>query len=381
MKNILLLLLFCVLISCKNEKSSNTYSYNLKASEIIKSFVLDSDVKYNAFYLYTFSDDKGKEYLTFLNYRTNQILFYDLETTDFLFKLNLNSEGPHGVVQPTGLYVKDLNHIYVSSYVYSGLMRVDTTCHIIQKIPYGITSKGYNVLPSYTPSSHPYIAPVIIDKKIYITQNAIDRFHPIVDTPLSVVIDTVQKSCEDLPLTYGILTEKELAIKDPRFSRVFNGKEFIYSFYVSEDIVVTSVDHSEVKKISVKSKYLDSPIVKQEVSERGPQLNLELARYGDLIYDPYREVYYRFVYPKTTLEDNIRWWGKSVYGRKKFSVIILNKDFQIIGETLFPESIYNSYVFFVHKDGLYISREYQLTYGQSEDYMTFELFNLVKEDF
>ena len=221
MKNILLLLLFCVLISCKNEKSSNTYSYNLKASEIIKSFVLDSDVKYNAFYLYTFSDDKGKEYLTFLNYRTNQILFYDLETTDFLFKLNLNSEGPHGVVQPTGLYVKDLNHIYVSSYVYSGLMRVDTTCHIIQKIPYGITSKGYNVLPSYTPSSHPYIAPVIIDKKIYITQNAIDRFHPIVDTPLSVVIDTVQKSCEDLPLTYGILTEKELAIKEIRFSRVF----------------------------------------------------------------------------------------------------------------------------------------------------------------
>jgi hypothetical protein len=77
--------------------------------------------------------------------------------------------------------------------------------------------------------------------------------------------------------------------------------------------VVTSVDHSEVKKISVKSKYLDSPIVKQEVSERGPQLNLELARYGDLIYDPYREVYYRFVYPKTTLEggENLFMEGKN----------------------------------------------------------------------
>ncbi len=37
--------------------------------------------------------------------------------------------------------------------------------------------------------------------------------------------------------------------------------------------------------------------------------------------------------------------------------------------------------FFVHKDGLYISRDYQMIYGQSEDYMTFELFNLVKEDF
>lgn len=133
MKNILLLLFLSFLISCKNDKSSNSYSYNLKSSETIKSFTLDSDVRYNAFYLYTFSDDRGKEYLAFLNYRTNQILFYDLKTTDFLLKLNLNSEGPHGIVQPTGLYVKDLDHIYVSSYAYSGLVRVDTACHIVKK--------------------------------------------------------------------------------------------------------------------------------------------------------------------------------------------------------------------------------------------------------
>jgi hypothetical protein len=59
--------------------------------------------------------------------------------------------------------------------------------------------------------------------------------------------------------------------------------------------------------------------------------------------------------------------------------MILNKDFQIIEETLFPESIYNSYVFFVNSDELYISRDYQMLYGQSEDYMTFELFKLIDE--
>ena len=59
--------------------------------------------------------------------------------------------------------------------------------------------------------------------------------------------------------------------------------------------------------------------------------------------------------------------------------MILNKDFQIIEETLFPESIYNSYVFFVNSDGLYISRDYQMLYGQSEDYMTFKLFKLIDE--
>lgn len=381
MKNkfLLLSLFLCLLISCKSEKSSKPYSYNLVATETIKSFPLDADVRYNAFYLYTFADDSGKEYLSFLHYRTNQILFYDLKTSELLFKMNLKSEGPDGVVQSTGYYIKDFDNIYVSSHAYSGLIKVDTTCRIVQKIPYGTTPDGYKVLPSYTPSSHPYIPPVIIGKKIYITQKAVDRFHPVAETPLSVVIDTVEKTCESLPLTYGILTEEELQSKDTRFSRTVNGEKFLYSFYASEDIVVASANHKDVKRVKAKSNYIDSPAGEVKESEQGPKQSLEIARYGDMIYDPYREVYYRFAYPATTLEDNMRWWGKAVYGRKKFSVIILNKELEVIGETLFPEGIYNSYVFFVHKDGLYISRDYQMMYEQSEDYMTFELFDLVKE--
>lgn len=34
MRKILLFLSFCILISCKNEKSSNLYSYNLKGTSI-----------------------------------------------------------------------------------------------------------------------------------------------------------------------------------------------------------------------------------------------------------------------------------------------------------------------------------------------------------
>lgn len=379
MKYLFVSLLSCLFFSCGNEKkNTNSYVYDLETTEKNKTIALDSDVRYNAFYLYVFNDG-GKEYLAFLNYRTNQILFYDFTKSEFLFKLNIESEGPDGVVQPTGLYIKDLDNIYVSSYAYAGLIKVDTTCRVVQKIPYGTTSEGYQVLPSYTPSSHPYIASVLIDDKMYITQPAVERFHALDKTPLSVTVDSVLKKCEGLPLTYSILTKEELEANDTRFSRIFNGKEFIYSFYASEDIVVASVDHSDVKRVKVKSRYIDSPTEKQELSEKGPKLNLELARYGDLIYDSYRDVYYRFAYPKTELEDNIQWWGKSVYGRKKFSVIILDKDFHVIGETLFPEAIYNSYVFFVHKDGLYISRDYQMLYGNSEDYMTFELFNLTEK--
>ena len=380
MKHLILpLLLFCLLSSCKREKGEPQDNYTLEATENIKSFPLDSDVKYDASYLYTF-EENGKRYLSFLNYRTTQLLFYDFDTAKFLFKVTLDKEGSNGVVMPTGYYIKDFNNMYISSSAYFGLIKVDTAKTIVQKIPYRKTDSGYKIISSYNASSHPYLPPVFIGDKMYITQQNNERFCPAEKTPISVAIDTIQKKYTSLPLTFSILTEKQVKSNGDRFSRDYDGKNFIYSFYVDEDILVTSIDHAEVKRIRAKSRYIDSPDEEQPLNaQKGPQLNLELARYGDLMYDPYREVYYRFAYPKTELDDKINWMGKAVYGRKKFSVIILDKDFQIIGETLFPEAIYNPYASFVSKEGLYISRDYQINYDQSEDFMTFELFKLVEK--
>lgn len=380
MVRIFLLLFLVLFFSCKGEKTNEQDICSLKSTGKIKSFELDSDVKYNAFYLYTFNDNKGQEYLSFLNYQTNQILFYNLETSKFMFKVELDSEGPHGIVRPSGYYIKDFDNIYISSYAYGGLIKVDTLGHIVQKIPYGKTMEGYNVLPSYTPSSHPYIAPVFIDGKIFITQPGVERFYPIKRTPLGVTIDTIAKVISNIPQTYSsILNDDELGAEDLRFSRIYDKKQFVYSFYVDEDIVVAPVSHIELKRVKAKSRFISSVTKAQKKGEQGPRSNLEVARYGDLVYDPYREVYYRFAYHYSELDSRKNWRGNAVYGRRKFSVIILNKDFEIIGETLFPEAVYNSYVFFVHKDGLYISRDYQINYDQSEDYMTFELFLLENE--
>ncbi len=381
MRNLLLLLLFLGLfISCNKGKKPIQNKVDLKATGIIKNFPLDSNVKYNLFYLYVF-EEEGKRYLSFLNYRTAELLFYDFDEEKFLFKTILESEGPNGIVMPSGYYIKDFDHVYVSSYSYSGLIKVDTIGRIIQKIPYGKTNDDYQILPSYTPSSHPYNVPIFIGDKMYITQTNNEKFCSPDKTPLSVVIDTLQKQYTSLPLTFGILTDKQLKSNGDSFSRIYDGMNFIYSCYVDEDIWVTSANHTDMRRIKVKSNYIDTPDEEQPLNAKnGPQLNLELARYGDLLYDPYRKVYYRFAYPKTELNSKVNWWGKAVYGRKKFSVIILDKDFRIIGETLFPEAVYNPYVAFVEKEGLYISRDYQMNFDQSEDFMTFELFELVNNE-
>ena len=373
----LLLLVFAVL-SCSGKKNNLNNKVSLYATDKMKSFNLDSDTKYNAFYLYPFSDSVGKEYLSFLNYSSNQVLFYDLKSCNFLFKINMPAEGPDGIVQPSGYYIKDLDNIYLTSYAYSGLIQVDTASHIIKRIPYGKTDSGFKFLPSYVLSSHPYTIPYSIGGRIHLMPPLVERFCPADKTPLCVSIDTISSQFVASEITYSdVLSEEELAANDTRCSRVFDGKTFIYSFYVDEDIIIADKDHKEFRRIKSASQYIKSPVEKQKQGVKGPQSNLEVARYGDLIYDKYRKVYYRFAYPQVELDDKINWRGKAVYGRKKFSVIILDEQFNRLGETLFPESIYNSYVFFVNKDGLYISRDYQVGIGnQSEDFMTFELFEL-----
>lgn len=85
-------IVFCIILltltACKRQKSEEAVSpsdlYELSSTGKMKSFLLDSETRYNGFYLYVF-EDGGKEYLSFLNYRTNQLLFYDVRTCDFLF--------------------------------------------------------------------------------------------------------------------------------------------------------------------------------------------------------------------------------------------------------------------------------------------------------
>lgn len=382
--------LFAVLAltACDNRKEQTVNSHTptehnqslLIKTDSIKKIFLDEETKYNLNYLYLF-EDKSNEYLVFLNYPLNQILFYNFKTCELEFKISLDKEGPQGIGVASGLYIKDFDNIYISSYIFPGLIKIDKDGNIIQKIAYGKTSDGYQILPSYTPSSYPSLEPVILDNTMFISQKFAVQFNEAEKTPLTVSVDTLSGSCISYPLRFNIFKQNDnpQKIASTLYSRIYNDSSFIYSPFTDEFIYVTSIDHSKIRKIKVKSKYIeDSTIEQTKNPQKGAKENLELPRYGNLIYDKYRNVYYRFAYHKTVLDNNVNWIGRAVYGRKKFSVIILDDKFQIIGETLFPEGIYNSYVSFVHEDGLYISKDYQMNFEQSEDFATFELFKLTK---
>jgi hypothetical protein len=59
----------------------------------------------------------------------------------------------------------------------------------------------------------------------------------------------------------------------------------------------------------------------------------------------------------------------------------LDKDFNIIGETLFPDYTYKSVLTFIAEDGLYICDSHVKNPEFDENKLSFQCFELVKNDY
>lgn len=106
----------------------------------------------------------------------------------------------------------------------------------------------------------------------------------------------------------------------------------------------------------------------------GIKLMCEIPYYGDIIYDEYRQLYYRIAYPKDSLKEGESLSDMMQSGRTRFSIIILDKDLNVVGETMFPENLYRSNLYYIEKDGLYISSNHYKNSHYNEDNLSFDRF-------
>jgi hypothetical protein len=262
------------------------------------------------------------------------------------------------------------------------LYKIDTTGTLHQKIRYGLTESGYEIITNASWSFF-YTPLVFIDSKLYLPQHSWQR-NPISKTPLCVVIDTLNQQHYELPCLFPqLIKDNEWGIisEFTSFSRVFNGKQFVYSFFADENIHVISVDHQEAQKYKAKSKYINRIVFESRTFDNvyaSAKYRYGAPFYGNLIHDPYRNHYYRFAYPKVDLEDGPDYVGLTALGHKKFSIIILDENFNVIGETLFPEWAYCPTVLFVHRDGLYICNNHPMNASFDENILSFECFEVRK---
>jgi hypothetical protein len=277
-----------------------------------------------------------------------------------------------------GYHIQDLNHIYLSEMDKPEIVLIDSMANVLERIDFGKTSEGLQLHGAWS-ISHSYKPFWVIDHKMYIVARG-NRFAE--RNPVTVTIDLETKAVDELPFQYPkfpVFSDAPASVED-YLSCYYDGHNFVYSFHNDENIYVTLPDHQTVRSIPVKSRYIPEVIFSESI-KTGNLMNtfLEVPTYGNLIYDPYREVYYRFTYPECKLDNGENFIDIYLYGRKTFSIIILDREFNILGETLFPDFTYSAPATFVREDGLYISASHYKNPDYSDDVLKFVRFELVKE--
>jgi len=334
----------------------------LQPANEYKEYVIDAESELSTLNLYTF-EDHGHEYLTFPVHKKRAILIYDLLSGKLVQNFFFNVEKPRGIgTELYGYYAKDMGHIYVPDFNEKAIYETDTTGVFKKTINFNVTDDGLIPMPAYYNNLH-NVQLTFIGNKLYIPQqlNASLGSSWVEKSPIGITVDTVSGNVRKLPMNFPpLIPSKELknCIEGSLpYSEVFDGKRFIYSFSMDENLYVVSPDHHNIQKIKAKSKYIPELKFRKIPSDFSKTLKTtcEAATYGNIIYDKYRQVYYRFAYPESELDDNEDFLRILNSGKKEFSIIILDKNLKILGETKFPPFTYLPHIFFISKDGLYLS--------------------------
>lgn len=375
--NLLLSLLVFLCLSCESGKVK---SYRLVLSDQSLSFPLDANTKNQILYLMPYTDKEGKEYLTFQNQVENEILFYDMNTCRLEFKITPEIEGGNGVGRFLGYHIQNMDSIYVTNYFGAQeISLINKNAMLKDKINYEKADDG-TPLSFFCFVTHSYKPATVIGRKMYIYSGP-DRF--VEKDPVAAVLDMDTKSIKALPFIYPDYPGSETKIKkyghENDYSRCFDGERFIYSFYFDENIYVMPPAHDSVRSIKVKSGFMDKVNLADELKATIEDLCIN-SGYGNLLYDKYRDVYYRVAYPQTVMDKGVRAMELLEYGRRNFSIMLLDKDFNVIGETMFPDYTYNSKLMIMREDGLYISDSHYMNPDFSDDVLSFKKFDLVESD-
>lgn len=390
---ILIFLLVLSLNSCvKKTHEDISDSYRLHESEQRMEIPIEDGIRIYSYALHHYDDIDGVEYLTLEDKKYEPtygiINFYRLDSCKLSHTVRINREGPNSIPSFEGHGVINLDDIVVST-TREKMYRVNRKGEILREYP---LSKGLDPasVALWSISTFYYKPLVCIDGKIYADQalpyirwngDPYGNNFEFDKCPLLTMLDTVTGDCSHSKLTFPKLYEKRKTIgKCSRYSRIYDGKRFVYSFYRLSELYV-SEDGETGRRVASKSRYIDE--IKNEgystslSNIESSKLYYSLPSYGNILYDKYRDVYYRFCRLGTERfldgKDQTFCWND-------FTIMIINSDFEVIGETFFKEGKYVPQLFFVNKDGLWLSENNSMRDDMTEDVLKFRCLKLVENE-
>ena len=381
------ILIFVILIggfiSCQDSSKGSTATYDIGLVELKKIILpIDENTYYFSRSIHQNEED-GKEFLYFENTEKRQyeIIIYDIKTQKIARRIQLQKQGANGV--PAVMGSKPLGNSGTIALFQNNLSRItllNDSGKVVRKYPIKC-SKAYFI--PFLPSSDFYTPTFMKDSVLYVSS--------LVNKP-----NLRKEDWRTISLFFQLnLNSGEVDFLPLYYPSVFNqnvqnlamGAEFSYDYNYNEnrlvcsfigfDSLVVSDDLHSTKLYDGKSLYLKKRKPKLVEASEGLQAIFKVKEEGyyyHIMYDKYRDVYYRFVdHPcEQAAEDMYSHTPRS----REFSVIIFNKDLRIIGETKFSGNKYDNRMSFVGRDGLYISENNLANPEFDENKLVFACFKL-----
>lgn len=367
---------FCIK-SC-NTNSDDTSLKGILVNEKTIIIKIDSNTNYINNYIFYFVDKKSNErFITTYEEESNTINFYNLTNNAHSFKINLNKNQYLSPIY--GYYIQNFDSIFLLKTRKNVISLIDTSLKVKKK--WEITDSIYNT-KEYELNATKVNNIIYSNGKIYVTNNKFSDVDNFFDSHSEIILDLssekpiINNNTGAYPEVY--LKHNYYHLVGTMVSKIIKDDcKIVFSFPVDHNIYIYNSEGIIDKKMC-KSIYIDSfPIFDQSKFSDNyytSKYTCQLPTYFSIKYDSYRKLYYRIVLHSLKYKNEDGTLNKFI--SKKWSIIILNKDFKILNEIIMPENKYNFADFLITPEGILISNNNPMNPSLDENKLTFTFFKV-----
>ncbi|MFN3997748.1 DUF4221 family protein [Algoriphagus sp.] len=323
-----------------------------------------------------------EELLVNLNQLSGSLDLYDLATGDLNQRVAIPSEGPNAIMGVSGFYVLNSDSVFLFPKMSFNKMAISNLDGSIvnsfsPELP--LNNEIGKILNHSSTNSLPTF---FHDGKIYFDQLTLKNttqdgtLNP--DFKVTGFVDFGADSIrllENSGYPYSYLG-KTFSIYAAVHSRVLNdiGK-LVYSWGALDSLVIVNSNWDIEKKVFSRSKFKskDFPETPNASLEQELEAVIGNGYYGRVMFDPFRNLYYRFYHIGRTYSSETDNSIASIF-KNDFSVLVYNQDFEFLSETKFEGKTYDFYQAFIGQKGLYLPKLNQFYDKLNEDYIVCDIY-------
>jgi hypothetical protein len=354
MRKLYSILLVCALFSCQKEIQHRSFLYKKIDSIAIP---LDSTVNPNGTSFQYIESDSG-EFLALQNKAVHGIEIFNLETGIHLKRIKLNKDGPNRSGEVNGFRIFSKDSLLVASYPQK-LILFDFEGIKTAEFPIKDPQNEVNYISST--SEIPFL---FSGKKVFGAQPFFRNFFDMSSADLvnyshiyQLNMESLNSEAEWLPVSNPEDTWND-GKKVSKFTWTDRGDSILVSPYNDHRIWVVSKKQKKILGLkSAKSPDVNRfHIIKGMPSgDQGIIEELESDRYELILFDKFRDVFYRFYFIGVEPADFEIHYRSLFSNRPKIGLLVLNSNLDIIGHHRFDTHQIEPWNYFVGRKGLYLS--------------------------